>query len=190
MTRRLVHLALGIVVPFAAIACGAGPVKVVARPNLGGHSSEGSMELAASSEQQQTSGWTKAQVDKVKLGMSPEQAKSILGSASLESTAGKHLTIQWFVPQGQSIHMIFENNKATQKTVAGLGPVKEKLTQANIDKVKTGMNETQVSEILGPGSSESDLPNQKSIIWEDGSKHILVQIEKGKVVNKLVLKNQ
>jgi hypothetical protein len=133
--------------------------------------------------------WTKAQFDKVKLGMSADQVKGILGAAMFESGNGNSVNMQWAEPDvAQSIHIVFENGKVLHKTAAGLGPIKEKVTKANLEKIRTGTPEATVFELLGPGSSESEMSNGKAFTWEANGMNVLIQTEKGKVVNKMVFK--
>ncbi len=170
--------------------CGDQAAKVVKaeKPATNNASVSSNTVVASTPEPSPAPRFTKAQVDQVKLGMTPDQVKNVLGSVTFETSSGKRTTMQWVVPEGQSIHIEFDGGKVVQKTAAGLGPNQEKLTQANLDKISTGMTEAQVFEILGPGSSESELSNGKSIVWDGNGKNVLVQIEKGKVVNKMVFK--
>jgi len=61
-----------------------------------------------------------------------------------------------------------------------------KITKANFDKIKSDMPEKEVTDILGPASSTTDLPLVgKNCKWESGDKWISVQFNpSGKVFLK------
>jgi hypothetical protein len=50
-----------------------------------------------------------------------------------------------------------------------------KVTQSNLDKVKSGMTYTEVIQILGKPTSCNTLLGGKSCTWRDGEKSIQVQ---------------
>ena len=64
----------------------------------------------------------------------------------------------------------------------GGGSTGSKLSKANFDKLKTGMTQSEVEAILGPGdiggNTESGVPGKKvtskTEVWKDGPKSIVV----------------
>lgn len=70
-----------------------------------------------------------------------------------------------------------------------------KLTQSNADKIRVGMDEKEVTDILGPPTTSSpisapEMPglaqtpkNMKKSVWKEGNKYIAVSFSEGKVMS-------
>jgi hypothetical protein len=79
--------------------------------------------------------------------------------------------------------VVVANRPSTTPAIASATPAPKaakaltmasKVTQTNYDKLKLGMSQSEVEEILGPGRESADHPVGLSKVWENGKTKITV----------------
>jgi hypothetical protein len=85
-----------------------------------------------------------------------------LGKPAMELKRSNGETVQYFTyyPWGRSV------KAATLGPDGVLRSVEERLTQANIDKVRPGMREQEVRELLGPPRQTTPNERENLTVWE------------------------
>jgi hypothetical protein len=130
---------------------------------------------------------TKANFDRIPLGMSEKDIRDLLGKPLNESKAGATPILVW-AEEGAFISVRIDGEKVTSKRGEALYPsVAPKLTKANLEKIKEGMTEKQVYDILGLPTSVEPVDKSLQLRWSDNtgdSKFIHVALEDGKVTVK------
>lgn len=130
---------------------------------------------------------TKANLDRIQLGMPEKEVRDLLGKPANESKAGAATILVW-MEELAAISVTTEEGKVRSKRGDSLHPpIGPKLTQANFDKIKEGMTEKQVYDILGLPTLVEGTGNTLQLRWADSTddpKFIFVSTEDGKVTVK------
>jgi outer membrane protein assembly factor BamE (lipoprotein component of BamABCDE complex) len=129
---------------------------------------------------------TKAKLDQVKCGMNENEIQEVLGPATtaMDNPGGRR-QLTW--KEGRKmVEVVLERDKAMVFFASHMDQEPAKITRANADRVKPGMTESQVVEILGPGQGESWAGTSKTIIWEKGLQQIEATFAEGRLVAKEV----
>ena len=136
--------------------------------------------------------------NKVKLGMTYDEVKGIMGSDGNETSSSKvgnntSKSFKWEGDKFARVSVRFRNDKLVSRSQSGLTPRKDgsaDIDQAKFNKVNTGMTYAQVKEVLGSDGdlvSESDLFNSKttSYAWRGkGYSNIRATFRNDKLTNK------
>lgn len=137
---------------------------------------EGTEEAARPASAASAAKWSR-----VRPGMTESELKNILGRPQQEGSG----VFLW--QEGPSQIMVtLVNGRARLLTATHLRRGGTALTATNADRVKTGMSESEVVAILGPGRNESLSDAAKTIEWKEDNKQILLTFLNGKLAYKQI----
>jgi outer membrane protein assembly factor BamE (lipoprotein component of BamABCDE complex) len=139
-----------------------------------------------------------ANFNKLKIGMSYDEVKGIMGSDGNETASSKSgsrtsKSIKWEGDKFARVNVRFTNDKLVYRSQSGLTPRKDgsaDISQAKFNKVNTGMTYAQVKEALGSDGelmSETEMFNTKrtTYTWRGkGYSNIRASFKDDKLTNK------
>ncbi|MCM8901330.1 DUF3862 domain-containing protein [Caldicoprobacter algeriensis] len=141
----------------------------------------------------ETKKYTMDQFKQIKMGMTYEEVKAILGEGTEDSSSGegelKTVSYSWANSDGSNISVILQGGKVITKAQAGLQSMDARVTMEKYNKIQNGMTYEEVEAILGEGQliSESQIMDQRTEIYtwinSDGS-NMNVTFQNGKVEAK------
>ncbi|MCH5138205.1 DUF3862 domain-containing protein, partial [Clostridiaceae bacterium UIB06] len=129
----------------------------------------------------------------IKMGMTYEQTKGILGEGKEQSSSDtngiKTIMYTWTGSGASNMNITFQNDKAINKTQLGLGKNKSDLTMDKYNKVQNGMSYDEIKAILGEGelTSLSEIMGSDSSIYTwmgSGVSNMNVTFQEGKSISK------
>jgi outer membrane protein assembly factor BamE (lipoprotein component of BamABCDE complex) len=123
---------------------------------------------------------TEANWDRVKLGMTLKEVHDILGKPA-EETKDEDLTTSTWKDGETTVLVYFEKGNANNKVSYGLFKAGDKLTKPNLDRIRIGMTEKEVYDILGKPHSEGTATDGTMVGWNAGESYMTVAFKKGKV---------
>lgn len=168
----------------AVSACGTQQEKMIEY-----HGAQGgpSIKLKADDSSPARSTITREHFRLLRVGLSSHEVTDILGPAFFEAGSGATVTMQWTdIDRKKNIHIVFENDKATQVSAAGMDQDPEKATRGNFNAVLDGMTETEVEKLVGPSETVSINGKNTTLVWQPKGAYAMVQLVDGKVTNKII----
>lgn len=130
---------------------------------------------------------TRANLDRIRLGMPEKEVRDLLGKPVSETKAAGILIVLW-QDDGAIIAVNFRDGKVAGKRGDALKPsLVPKLTKANFDKIKEGMPEKELLDLLGPPNCAEVNDGVVQLRWCDSTddpKYIDIFLEQGKVTVK------
>jgi outer membrane protein assembly factor BamE (lipoprotein component of BamABCDE complex) len=135
----------------------------------------------AAPEPDPKSKYSLAQYAKLKIGMTEDEVRAVLGEPTSKFEPTKWRYAEAAGADAHVIYVDFEGGKVANKGASGFVAIDAaKLTKENVAKVRIGMTEAEVVALLGPGNP-SETANNTVLSYTHGEKRVPIVFAAGKV---------